>query len=284
MRAEEVGPMTRLTSWRVVVALLAAAALIAPGAVSGGATTDERAPTSAIAADVTTGGGASFMRVAVTRHGNLLFESPKGVQMTAFDEGYAFCEGSDEAFAYDMPIDEDEVPGLNGEAGLAAASVTQPKPGKFPLTIERRTLDGRLRLTQTWAAPDANEKDVTVTMTVRNVGSTTVRELSLMRSAASHSRIGETEPFFGIATTADSVFQWWETLADTHGLVISARSVGKPHVAGVPTDIDIPLVCGADPSTMPDGLIDGGYPQITYEIGTLAPRAEATVVFVYRRL
>jgi len=276
--------MTRLTSWRVVVALLTAAALIAPAAVSGGATTVERAPTSAIAADVTTGGGASFMRVAVTRHGNLLFESPKGVQMTAFDEGYAFCKGADEAFAYDMPIDEDEVPGLNGEAGLASASVTQPKPGKFPLTIVRRTLDGRLRLTQTWTAPDASEKDVTVTMTVRNVGATTVRELSLMRSAASHSRDGD--PFFNVATTADSVFQWWEHDADgsARGLVMMARSVGKPHIAGVATDIDIPLYCGADPSMVPDELVGGGYPQITYEIGTLAPRAEATVVFVYRRL
>ena len=61
----------RLTVWRLALAGLASAALIMPASVPTEASPDPRDPSAPIVAEQTTGGGAGFMRVAVTRHGNL---------------------------------------------------------------------------------------------------------------------------------------------------------------------------------------------------------------------
>jgi hypothetical protein len=278
----------RLTVWRLALAGLASAALIMPASIPTAASPDPQDPTAPIVAEQTTGGGASFMRVAVTRHGNLWFASPKGVALTTFDEGYALCRrdevGEDTAYAYDLPLEDVGA----GDVGLGPVTVRQSTPGAFPVTITRATLDGTIRLTQTWAIPDTTEKDVTVTMTVRNVGPSTLEGLRLMRSADSHSDYADApdSTFFRGATTADSVFQWWDADANgtANGLVMTARTVGVPHEAGLSSDVDLALYCGGFSEMEPSVLSSGGSPQIVYFLPSLRPGAEVSVAFTYRRL
>jgi hypothetical protein len=277
----------RLSVWRLALAGLASAALIMPASVPTVAAPDPHDPSAPIVAEQTTGGGASFMRVAVTRHGNLWFESPKGVAMTSFDEGYALCRdevGEDIAYAYDLPL-EDVDP---GDVGLGPVTVSQGSPGAFPVTLTRKTLDGTIRLTQTWAVPDTAEKDVTVMMTVRNIGSSTLEGLRLMRSADSHwdYAMYPDPVFFRGATTADSVFQWWDEHTDgtANGLVMTARTMGVPHEAGLSSDVDLALYCGGFSEMEPSSLPGGGSPQIVYLVPSLRPGAEVSMAFSYRRL
>lgn len=267
----------RLTRWRLALTACAAAALALPATVPTTAGSGPRSLAVPVVADMVTGAGAGYMHVAVNRQGNLLFESPKGQWMTSFGEGYALCRDG-EAYAYNLPV-EDVGP---GSVGLGPVTVTQPNPGAFPVTIVRDTHDGTIRLSQTWAVPDATEKDVTVTMTVRNIGASPIGGVALMRSADGHTQYGDT--FFRAATTADSVFQWWDNDANgtANGLVMTARTVGQPHEAGMSTDIDNALFCGGYSEMNP---IDAeGLPQVVYSLPMLAPGAEVTVAFTYRRL
>jgi hypothetical protein len=278
----------RLTVWRLALAGLASAALIMPASIPTAASPDPQDPTAPIVAEQTTGGGASFMRVAVTRHGNLWFASPKGVALTTFDEGYALCRrdevGEDTAYAYDLPLEDVDA----GDVGLGPVTVNQASTGAFPVTITRKTLDGTIRLTQTWEVPDTSEKDVTVTMTVRNAGTSTLEGLRLMRSADSHSDYADApdSTFFRGATTVDSVFQWWDADANgaANGLVMTARTVGVSHEAGLSSDIDLALYCGGFSEMEPSDLSSGGSPQIVYFLPSLRPGAEVSVAFTYRRL
>jgi hypothetical protein len=274
----------RLATWRLAITAFAAAALVLPATVPTAAESGPHSQDIPIVADLTTGAGASFMHVAVNRQGNLYFESPKGELMTRFNEGYALCRDGLEgftAYAYSLPVDDLGGVGVP-PVGLGPVTITQPNPGAFPVTIVRNTHDGTIRLSQTWSVPDAAEKDVTVTMTVRNVGASTIGNLGLMRTADGHSQYGDS--FFRAATTADSVFQWWDEDANgtANGLVMSARTVGQSHEAGMSTDIDNALFCGGYSDMAP---IDAeGLPQVVYHLPTLAPGAEVTVAFTYRRL
>ncbi len=210
--------------------------------------------------------------------------------LTAFGEGYALCRdqlGEVLAYAYDLPLEAVDP----GDVGLGPVTVSQPVAGRFPVTIVRKTTDGRIRLAQTWSVPDTTEKDVTVTMTVRNASAGVVDGLWLMRSAGSHSDYADApdESFFRAATTADSVFQWWDETPGgvdgvANGLVMTARTLGRPHEAGMSEDIDLALYCGGFATMAPIDPGSGGSPQVVYELPRLAPNGEVTVAFTYRRL
>lgn len=267
----------RLSRGRLTLTAFAAAALVLPATVPTVAGPGPRAQAIPVVAERTTGGGASFMRVTVNRQGNMYLESPKGESLV-FD-GYGLCKGTEDAYAYNLPMEG------GGAAGLGPVTVTQPNPGTFPVTIVRKTQDGAIRLTQTWAVPDPTEKDVTVTMTVRNIGASPISDLRLMRSGSAHYQFDDPNPpFFEGATTADSAFEWWDNDANgtANGLVISARTVGKPHEAGVSGDIDLARSCEGFNEMQPYPA--EGYAQVVYFLPTLAPGTEATVAFSYRRL
>lgn len=136
------------------------------------------------------------MRVQVDNRGHLYFESPRGWGIG--HEGYAMCTGtSGEATAIDL----DSSYG-HSIRGFTAPVISQPKPGTFPVTITRRTTDGHFKLTALWAMPDAVEKDVTVTMTGKNIGTTTVPDPELFREI----EVGATGGYGGdwVVSTVDS--------------------------------------------------------------------------------
>jgi hypothetical protein len=66
--------------------------------------------------------------------------------------------------------------------GFGPATIAQPNPGAFPLTVTRNTSDGKFKLTQVWDRPDAVEKGITVTMTLKNRSNATISSVALSRS------------------------------------------------------------------------------------------------------
>jgi hypothetical protein len=139
-------------------------------------------------------------------------------------------------------------------------------------------------LVQTWAVPDTAEKDITVTMTVTNVGNTTVSALELTRMTQTMDEFHH--PFFLAGTTTDSAFQWWHEVdpaTPTHGVVATAASFGKPHDAGLATDTDLGDACG-DYAADTEGMAGGGFARIRYLLGDFSPGDVATVKVTYARL
>src|SRR5215210_1618936 len=150
-----------------------------------------------VRASFASGGGANFLGVKVSNHGNLvLFESPANRE-SVFTEGYVLCSnGTSTVHGHDTGT---------VEGGFGRPTFTQPTAGAFPLTVTRNTTDGKFQLKQVWNKPDAAEKDVTVTMTVTNRSSSTINDVILSRVADLD--VGGTSKDYGAQTT-DSAFQW----------------------------------------------------------------------------
>jgi hypothetical protein len=170
------------------------------------------------------GSGANFLGVKVSDHGNLMsFESPQG-QEQVFDgqEGYAICNSAGAAFAHDTG---------SVEARFGPATFSQPTAGAFPLTVTRKTTDGKIKLTQVWNKPDPVEKDVTVSMTVTNLTSSPLFGLVLARSGDFD--VGNSANDQG-ARTGDSAWQWddRDSTTDTTpgGLMLTALTPGTQHI------------------------------------------------------
>jgi len=153
-------------------------------------------------ASFASGSGATFLGVAVSDHGNLLsFESPQGAQSLGGLEGYVLCsQGGSTVHGYDWG---------GGESGFGSATISQPNgAGTFPLTVTRNTTDGKFQLRQVWARPDAAEKDVTVTTTLKNLSSTTINGVVLSRTGnVNAGGVGTDTGDFG-THTSDSALQW----------------------------------------------------------------------------
>ena len=157
-----------------------------------------------VKASFASGSGADFFGVKVSDHGNLLsFESPQG-QESVFDgrEGYALCSRDGTVHGHDTG-------GVEG--GFGPPKFNQPNPGKFPLTITRNTTDGNFQLKQVWSKPDATEKDVTLTMTVKNISNSA---LGVLLSRSGDFDVGSNVNDQG-ARTDDSVWQWDDSSSAT---------------------------------------------------------------------
>src|SRR5215216_6504954 len=158
-----------------------------------------------VKASFASGTGADFLGVKVSNHGNLLsFESPAG-QEAVFTgrEGYALCsQGGGVVRGHDTG---------GVEAGFGPPKFKQPNPGKFPLTITRNTTDGNFQLKQVWSKPDATEKDVTLTMTVKNISNSA---LGVLLSRSGDFDVGSNVNDQG-ARTDDSVWQWDDSSSAT---------------------------------------------------------------------
>lgn len=139
------------------------------------------------------------MGVKVSNHGNLMsFESPQGREnVFSGAEGYAVCSN------FNNTVHGHDTGAV--EAGFGAPTFSQPTAGKFPLTITRKTTDGKFQLKQVWNMPDPAEKDVTVTMTLKNLSSATISNVFVSRSGDFD--IGATSQNQG-ARTSDSAWQW----------------------------------------------------------------------------
>jgi hypothetical protein len=117
----------------------------------------------------TSGSGATFLKVCITERGNIShFESPAGRVHLQAREGYVLCSNffeSQGVHGFDAGI---------AEAGWFLPTVSQPGgPGTLPLIITRNSIDGLLQLKQTFKVIPG-EREVEVTMAVKNVSSTTV--------------------------------------------------------------------------------------------------------------
>jgi len=172
---------------------------------------------------------ADFFGVKVSDHGNLLsFESPAGHEAVfPGREGYALCSQSGGVVrGYDTGGAED---------GFGPPKFNQPNPGKFPLTITRNTTDGEFQLKQVWSKPNATEKTVTVTMTVKNI-TTDGSDFFVVLSRSGDFDVGtsaQDQEDQG-ARTSDSVWQWDDVSSPVQeplpgGTMLTALTWGTPH-------------------------------------------------------
>jgi hypothetical protein len=177
-------------------------------------------------ASFASGSGENFLGVKVSDHGNLMsFESPQGQEATFNgQEGYAVCSGTtaDTVHGHDTGSVED---------GFGAPTLSQPTAGKFPLTVTRKTTDGKFQLKQVWNKPDPVEKDVTVTMTLKNLSSSTINGVYVSRSGDFD--IGASSSDQGAATT-DSAWQWDDrarasTEPTSGGVMLTALTLGTTN-------------------------------------------------------
>ena len=112
-----------------------------------------------------TGGSAErFMKVCVSNHGNLSFESPAGSKtLLQSDEGYAICSNSG-THGYDSG---------DYQSAWGATAVTYPTTATALIT--RTTSDGRLKL-EMRISRDLNEFDTIIETTVTNLSNSTLAE------------------------------------------------------------------------------------------------------------
>jgi hypothetical protein len=235
-------------------------------------------------ASFTSGSGATFLRVAVSDAGNLLhFESPQGSQSVA-QEGYALCSGGfNTTHGYDMG---------GSQAGFGTPTFSQPNgAGTFPLTVTRNTTDGKFQLKQVWNKPDATEKDVTVTMTVKNRTSSTISSVVISRfgdiDAGGFDSFGNGYTDRG-SRTDDSAFQW-DDYGDggtvQTGLMLTALTFQTTHTPYIESlDGWNPLQCNGSsilfgPTTRQDLAM-----RMIYFVGNISAGASKTVKFQYARM
>jgi hypothetical protein len=235
-------------------------------------------------ASFASGSGNNFLGVKVSNHGNLLsFESPAGQEAVfAGNEGYVVCTGGGGT------VHGHDTGGL--EAGFGTPTFSQPTAGAFPLTVTRNTTGGAFQLKQVWAKPDATEKDLTVTMTLKNISGATLNDVLLVRTGDFDVGTGGTDRG---AATLDSAWQWDDVRAtDTPpvGLMLTALTFGTPH--SVRMDIRSFWV---DPSHPGRANCFGGSDntptaegdfamRMIYHLGNLSAGQSKTVKFGFRRM
>lgn len=235
-------------------------------------------------ASFVSGKGANFLGVKVSTHGNLTsFESPAN-QEAVFDgnEGYVLCTGEGATVhGHDTgPV----------EGGFGTPTFSQPTAGAFPLTVTRNTKDGKFQLKQVWNKPDAAEKDVTLTMTLKNRSSGTLSGVTLARTGDYDVGTGSTDRG---ALTGDSTWQWDDFRATDSppvGLMITALSFGIPHSQSIdiqsfwsdPTNPTRDDCFGASENT-PTGEGDWAMRMI-YLLGDLGAGQSKTVKLSYERM
>jgi hypothetical protein len=235
-------------------------------------------------ASFASGSGANFLGVKVSDHGNLMsFESPQGQEAT-FDgqEGYAVCSN----FGTTTTVHGHDTGAV--ESGFGVPTFSQPNPGAFPLTVTRKTTDGKFQLKQVWSKPDPVEKDVTVTMTLTNISGATIAHVNLARTGDFDA--GNSPADQG-AHTLDSAWQWNDlsSEADTpsvgtmltaltatdHGAHIESRS---GWANGGRTQC-LPSNTLATPTTVQDLTMRAVYGLLDFNAGQ-----SKTVKFEYRRM
>jgi hypothetical protein len=237
-------------------------------------------------ASFASGTGANRLSVKVSNHGNLMsFESPAGQEAVfSGQEGYVVCTGGG---ATVHGHDTGSV-----EGGFGTPTFSQPTAGAFPLTVTRNTTGGAFQLKQVWNKPDAAEKDVTVTMTLKNLSSATLNDVLLVRTGDFD--VGSTSTDRG-GSTGDSAWQWDDQRATDSppvGLMLTALTFGTPHSVSM----DIQSVwTGADSSFLGRANCFGGSEhtptpegdwamRMIYHLGNMSAGQSKTVKFGFQRM
>jgi len=263
--------------WGIVVLVL----LAIPGVALAQEKEDLIEPqSSACFSTYTSGSGATFMGICISNHGNLVrFESPAGFVHLSLIEGYALCSG--DPFQPARSFDSGTI-----EAGFNPATISQPNgPNTLPLTITRTTTDGAFQLQQTFAR-DSVEKDVTITMVLKNISAASIANVFLTRYFD-----GDIDNFAGndfYDQTLDSVWGKESFGASGHGLMLTALTFNTPHITDTESFIDWKRTNGSTcrpPFGSPGGPVGEGdfVGRLTYELGTITAGQSKTVRVLYRR-
>lgn len=240
------------------------------------------------------GRGEQRFAFAISDHGNLLeFESPQNFKHLATREGYALCStGGPSAF------DDGEV-----DAGWGSSVISQPSgAGTLPLTVTRTTSDGRFELKQSFQT-DSNEREVVITMTIKNVSGTTATGVKLSRyfDGDIDTVINQDlNQFFGpftrddrYALTSNSVWGWDDgSGARHHGLMLTSLSSAYPDTLAVEKFSDWTSTgAGAQtartctPASQKMPTAPGDYVgRLTHNFGAIAAGASKTVKVQYKRM
>jgi hypothetical protein len=241
----------------------------------------------ALKASFTKGSGVNFLGVKVSDHGNLLsFESPAG-QEAVSGEGYTLCSNSGATVhGYDVGL---------ADVGFGTPTFAQPTAGALPLTVTRNTTDGKFQLKQVWAKPDATEKDVTVTMTLKNLSSSTISDVFLTRSG--NFNVG-TSSNDRAALTGDSAFLWDDRIggpdSSATGLQLTALTLATLHGPDIASSANWAGGFGGDPRYQSNRCDDfteltpvgsGNWAmRLVYKLGNMSAGQSKTVKYEYGRM
>ena len=215
-----------------------------------------------------TSGSASlgtYFRTCTSSFGNLDEITGKSGVSNIATEGYAICAGSTVA------VDD----------GFSDVGFNVPTTAT-PTSNIRTTSDGRFKLTQTFTR-DAAEKEILVTMTVRN--QTAIHAPNVVVARFFDGDIASSPDGDSYAATDASVSAHEDYFAG--GLNLAARTFNVPVQTDIEAFVDFdPLSSGCFASnaifpTTPSGSGDwAGW--VTYFLGTINAGASKVVKFIYR--
>lgn len=240
-------------------------------------------------ATVTSGVGPNQIKLCISNHGNIIdFESPQGKEnMTPgtdkWGDGYVLCSTNNNT--------ANAVNGYDaGNAELGWGNVTTIQPNglnTLPLTVTRQTTNGRFELKQvfTW---DTNEKDVTITMTLKNISGINIDGIRLARYFDADLSGDTSDDRFD--KTDDSV--WGRdggSGSGQFGLMLTALTFNQAHSTAVETFSNwvingggLASVCVPQAVSVPTS--PGNYVgRLTYFMPPLAAGESKTVKLLYRR-
>ena len=247
-------------------------------------------------ASIASGAGATALTVCLSDHGNIVqWTTPAGVEHSIKNDGYVLC-----SLGVGAPVVHGWDAGISTEDGFGPPIIDQPNGANtLPLVITRTTDDGVFRLEQRFTR-DASEKDLTIAMTVTNLGRTTRNRVQLGRYFGMSPNHQNNSPN-NASTTSDSVFLWddpHQSFVDppgrVYGVTLTALSynilhtpVVEDHDAWNPEDDDGPQRAkSCSPIDFGGPIIDllDLRGRVTYELGTLAPGRDRRVRFLYRHM
>jgi hypothetical protein len=161
----------------------------------------------------------------------------------------------------------------------------------LPLTITRTTSDGKFELKQVFEW-DGKEREVNVTMALKNLSGGTVTGVRLSRYFDGN--IGNSPNNDRYAATSDSVWAWDDTkgAGGQRGLMLTALSSGYLHTLAVEKASDWTLLnAGAQtaracaPAEVATPTAPGDYVgRLTYKLGTFRAGESKSVKMQYKRM
>jgi len=260
-------------------------------------TTGSVAASGACFSSLASGAGTTAFTVCLSDHGNIVqWTTPAGVEHSIRNDGYVLCSLGDTR----LPVVHGWDAGISTEDGFGPPIIDQPNGANtLPLSITRMTDDGVFRLEQRFSR-DATEKDLTIAMTVANIGRTTRNRVQLGRYFGMSPNRQTNSPN-NASTTSDSVFLWDDpnqSFVDPPGLVygvmltalsynILHRPVVEDHDDWNPQDDDGPQRAeSCSPINVGGPKIDllDLRGRITYELGDIAAQRSRRVSFLYRHM
>jgi hypothetical protein len=221
-----------------------------------------------------TGAGATKFRVCVSTAGNIIeFETPAGDTLInpTFYEGYHLCSAS--IVAYDHSS--------NAVAGFGAPVLVDTSP----LTINRTTSNGVFTVTQIFQ-PDTTEKDLKVTMKVKNNSAVPQTDVGIGRGwdagigleEIGYSHLGYSVMMHYPASFVNSGLTLTALSTTSRSTFLSTYAIWRDAVRGTAS------MCPQGGTAVDTNLKADLFAFVSYDLGNIAPGATKTVIFSYRKM